>query len=58
MQYRKMIVVEGASFVFGALAFVFAFSFLAVNFNDHPMPGYVNPKLLEVPGEVVCGSGA
>ncbi len=33
MQYRKMIIVGGASFVVGALAFVFVFSYLAANFN-------------------------
>ncbi|WP_395007898.1 DUF4386 domain-containing protein [Undibacterium sp.] len=33
MQYRKMIVIGGASFVVGALAFVFVFSYLAANFN-------------------------
>lgn len=33
MQYRGMIVVGGASFVVGALAFVFVFSYLAANFN-------------------------
>lgn len=33
MQHRKMIVVGGASFVVGALAFVFVFSYLAANFN-------------------------
>ena len=33
MQYRKMIIVGGASFIVGALAFVFVFSYLAANFN-------------------------
>ncbi len=33
MQHRKMIIVGGASFVVGALAFVFVFSYLAANFN-------------------------
>jgi Domain of unknown function (DUF4386) len=33
MQHRKMIVVGGASFVVGALAFVLVFSYLAANFN-------------------------
>jgi hypothetical protein len=33
MQHRKMIVIGGASFVVGALAFVFVFSYLAANFN-------------------------
>jgi len=35
MQYRKMIVAGGVSFVVGALAFVFVFSYLAANF-DYP----------------------
>lgn len=35
MQYRRMIVVGGVSFVIGALAFVFVFSYLAANF-DYP----------------------
>jgi hypothetical protein len=33
MQYRRMIIVGGSSFVVGALAFVFVFSYLAANFN-------------------------
>lgn len=33
MQYRGMIIVGGASFIVGALAFVFVFSYLAANFN-------------------------
>jgi hypothetical protein len=33
MQYRRMIVFGGASFIVGALAFVFVFSYLAANFN-------------------------
>lgn len=33
MQDRKMIIVGGASFIVGALAFVFVFSYLAENFN-------------------------
>jgi hypothetical protein len=33
MKNRRMIVVGGASFVVGALAFVFVFSYLAANFN-------------------------
>jgi hypothetical protein len=33
MQYRKMIIVGGACFIVGALAFVFVFSYLAANFN-------------------------
>jgi hypothetical protein len=33
MQYRKVIVVGGASFIVGALAFVAVFSYLAANFN-------------------------
>jgi len=35
MQYRKVIVAGGVSFVVGALAFVFVFSYLAANF-DYP----------------------
>jgi len=35
MQYRKVIVAGGISFVVGALAFVFVFSYLAANF-DYP----------------------
>lgn len=33
MQYRRMLVVGGSSFIVGALAFVFVFSYLAANFN-------------------------
>ena len=33
MQYRGMIIVGGGSFIVGALAFVFVFSYLAANFN-------------------------
>ena len=33
MQDRKMIIVGGASFIVGALAFVFVFSYLAANFS-------------------------
>jgi hypothetical protein len=39
MQYRKMIVAGGMSFVVGALAFVLVFSYLAANFDY--------PKILE-----------
>lgn len=35
MQYRKVIIVGGVSFVVGALAFVLVFSYLAANF-DYP----------------------
>jgi Domain of unknown function (DUF4386) len=35
MQYRRMIIAGGVSFVVGALAFVFVFSYLAANF-DYP----------------------
>lgn len=33
MEYRKIIIAGGASFIVGALAFVFVFSYLAANFN-------------------------
>jgi hypothetical protein len=33
MQHSRMIIVGGASFIVGALAFVFVFSYLAANFN-------------------------